>query len=48
VQTAPCPVLVINRYRELHSEALTVDMSDMRPEYEVVHSNNHALYLDGD
>lgn len=52
LQTASCPVLTVNRSRETvtikNDAALIFDTPAMRPEFEVVHANSHALYLDGD
>lgn len=52
LQTAPCPVLTVNRSGKVpqlapHNAAI-FDSPTIRLEFEVVHATNHALYLDGD
>ena len=51
LQTAPCPVLTVNRSGKAaklapHNTEI-FDARAMRPEFEVVHATSRALYLDG-
>jgi nucleotide-binding universal stress UspA family protein len=50
VQTAPCPVLTVNRSSSTPTAGVcnTDETAALRPEFEVVHSTPKALYLDGD
>jgi len=45
VQTAPCPVLTINRSAPLETAC---DASQLRPAFETAHSSPRAIFLDGD
>jgi len=48
VQTAPCPVLTINRSAQMETACSESDTSKLRPAFETAHSSPRAIFLDGD
>jgi universal stress protein A len=48
VQTAPCPVLTINRSAPLEAVFVESDASKLRPAFETAHASPRAIFLDGD